>query len=114
MDQSVIAGIGNIYSDEILFTARIHPARPAGSLTDPEWERLAAVIPERLSYFIEKDQMTPEEYLETRGQDYRNAPFLQAYGHEEEPCPVCAAPLSRLVIGGRSSTFCPVCQREAP
>ena len=71
-------------------------------------------IPERLSYFIEKDQMTPEEYLETRGQDYRNAPFLQAYGHEGDPCPVCAAPLSRLVIGGRSSTFCPVCQREAP
>ena len=114
MDQSVIAGIGNIYSDEILFTARIHPARPANSLSGQEWERLAAVIPERLSYFIEKDQMTPEEYLETRGQDYRNAPFLQAYGHEGDPCPVCAAPLSRLVIGGRSSTFCPVCQREAP
>ena len=114
MDQSVIAGIGNIYSDEILFTARIPPARPANSLSGQEWESLAAVIPERLSYFIEKDQMTPEEYLETRGQDYRNAPFLQAYGHEGDPCPVCTAPLCRLVIGGRSSTFCPVCQREAP
>lgn len=111
MEQSVIAGIGNIYSDEILFEARIDPARPANSLTGREWKRLAEIIPERLSFFIRKNEISPEEYLETRGQDYRNTPFLQVYGHEGEPCSVCGKSLCRMVIGGRSSTFCPNCQR---
>ena len=111
MDQNAVAGIGNIYSDEILFTAKIHPVRPACSLTEEEWERLAAAIRERLAYFIEKNQITPEEYLETKGKDYRNTPFLQVYGHENEPCPVCGKTLRRIVIGGRSSVFCPGCQR---
>ena len=111
LDQNAVAGIGNIYSDEILFTAKIHPVRPACSLTEEEWERLAAAIRERLAYFIEKNQITPEEYLETKGKDYRNTPFLQVYGHENEPCPVCGKTLRRIVIGGRSSVFCPGCQR---
>lgn len=111
MDQSIIAGIGNIYSDEILFTAKIHPMRPANSLNAEECARLASVIPERISYFIEKNQISPEEYLKTKGRDYRNTPFLQVYGHEGEPCPNCKAPLRRTVIGGRSSTFCPNCQK---
>lgn len=110
LEQSVIAGIGNIYSDEILFEARLHPGRPANSLTRVEWERLAAAIPERLAYFISKNEITPEEYLETKGQDYRNTPFLKVYGKEGQPCPVCGHPLKRIVIGGRSSTYCPDCQ----
>ena len=52
-----------------------------------EWERLAAVVSERLAYFIEKSALTPEEYLESKGQDYRNTPFLQVYGRGGEPCP---------------------------
>ncbi len=112
LDQSIIAGIGNIYSDEILFTAGIYPARPAGSLRQEEWERLARVIPERLTYFIEKNEITPEEYLETKGQDYRNTPFLQIYGHAGKTCPVCGSLLSRMVIGGRSSVYCPGCQKN--
>lgn len=111
MEQSVIAGIGNIYSDEILFTARIHPSRPANSLTGEEWKRLAEVIPERLSFFIQKNEITPEEYWETKGQDYRNTPYLQVYGHEGKPCPICGKFLCRTVIGGRSSTFCSNCQK---
>lgn len=110
MEQSEIAGIGNIYSDEILFAAKIHPARLAVSLTWEEWERLAVTIPERLSFFIQKNEITPEEYLETKGQDYRNTPFLQVYGHEGKPCPCCGARLCRIVVGGRSSVFCPCCQ----
>ncbi|MCI9597581.1 MAG: bifunctional DNA-formamidopyrimidine glycosylase/DNA-(apurinic or apyrimidinic site) lyase [Firmicutes bacterium] len=111
LEQETIAGIGNIYSDEILFTAGIHPLRPAGSLEHQEWERLAAVIPERLSYFIEKNKVTLEEYLESKGQDYRNTPFLQVYGHEGECCPICGSKLCRMVISGRSSVYCPGCQR---
>lgn len=112
LDQKIIAGIGNIYSDEILFTAGLCPTRPANSLTAGEWERLAKVIPERLAYFIEKNRITAEEYLETRGRDYRNTPFLQVYGHGGGPCPVCKEALRRITVGGRSSVYCPVCQKE--
>ncbi len=112
LDQSAIAGIGNIYSDEILFTAGIYPARPANNLKIEDWERLAAVIPERLSYFIEVNRITPEDYLETKGQDYRNTPFLQVYGQESKPCPKCGETLCRIVVGGRGSVYCPVCHRD--
>lgn len=111
LDQSIIAGIGNIYADEILFTAGIYPARPANSLDPEEWERLAAAIPERISYFIEMNKITPEEYLETKGQEYRNTPFLQAYGQKDKPCPKCGETFCRIVVGGRGSVYCPVCQR---
>lgn len=110
-DQNVIAGIGNIYSDEILFAACIHPKRPANTLTKEEWNRLASVIPERLTFFVEKNKTTPEEYLETKGRDYRNTPFLRVYGHGGESCPVCGKILCRSVIGGRSSVYCPACQK---
>lgn len=112
LTQSVIAGIGNIYSDEILFAAKIHPARPANSLSKTEWERLAAVVSERLAYFIEKNALTPEEYLESKGQDYRNTPFLQVYGRSGETCSNCGTVLCRMTVGGRSSVYCPKCQRE--
>lgn len=112
LDQSVIAGIGNIYSDEILFTAGIHPARPANSLNRKEWEILAAVIPERISYYIKTNRISAEEYLQTKGRDYRNTPFLQVYGHAGGPCPKCQETLCRMVIGGRSSVYCPACQKN--
>lgn len=112
LDQSVIAGIGNIYSDEILFRTRISPVRSASSLTTEEWRCLASEIPECLSYFIEKNRITPEAYLQTKGQDYRNTPFLQVYGHNGEPCPNCGNTLCRTVIGGRSSVYCPNCQKD--
>lgn len=112
LDQNIIAGIGNIYSDEILFTAGIYPARPANSLDMREYERLAAAIPERISYFIEVNKITPEEYLETKGQDYRNTPFLQVYGQEGKPCPKCGETLCRIVVGCRSSVYCPICQKS--
>lgn len=112
LEQSVIAGIGNIYSDEILFAVKLYPARLANSLTAEEWAQLAATIPRQLSYFIEKNKMTPEEYLETKGQAYRNTPFLQVYGKAGKPCPVCGQTLCRMMLGGRSSTFCPNCQQE--
>ena len=112
MDQSVTAGIGNIYSDEILFHAGIHPARKCSSLTDDEWNTLAKTIPERLSFFIETNRITADEYLETGGKEYRNTPFIKIYGHEGKPCPICSTPLERRAIGGRSSTYCLVCQRE--
>lgn len=112
LDQSAIAGIGNIYSDEILFTAGIYPARSANNLKIKDWERLAAAISVRISYFIEVNRITPEDYLETKGRDYRNTPFLQVYGKEGKPCPKCGETLCRIVVGGRGSVYCPVCQND--
>ncbi len=112
LEQNVIAGIGNIYSDEILFRAGIYPARSAKSLNFEEWKRLAVVIPECLLYFIEKNSITPEEYLKIKGQDYRNTPFLQVYGSEGKLCPICKDTLCRIVVGGRNSVYCPVCQKD--
>ena len=113
LDQHIIAGIGNIYSDEILFTAGIYPARPANSLNMDEWEQLTAVIPERISFFIDTNRITPEDYLETKGQDYRNTPYLQVYGQAGKPCPKCGETLCRIVVGGRSSVYCPACQKDS-
>lgn len=112
LDQGVVCGIGNIYSDEILFASKIHPQRPASSLTVCEWKVLSEMIPKRLSYFIEKNAVTKEEYLKDKGKDYRNTPFLQVYGHEKEPCAVCKTPLEKCTVGGRSSVYCPNCQKR--
>lgn len=112
LDQSIVAGIGNIYSDEILFAAGIFPACPANRLADQDWERLAALIPQRLAFFIEKNGISPEEYLQTKGKDYRNTPFLQVYGHAGELCPNCGKTLCRIVVSGRGSVYCPNCQKE--
>lgn len=111
LDQRAVAGIGNIYSDEILFSCGIRPDRPCCTLTDAEWEKLAAVIPERLEYFIEKNSISFADYAAGGGKDYRNTPFLQVYGRGGQPCPDCGAPLARIVLGGRSSVFCPHCQK---
>lgn len=110
LDQSIVAGIGNIYSDEILFAAGIRPDRACSELTDGDFERLAAAIPERLAFFIEKNAISFEEYALSKGKDYRNTPFLRVYGKSGEPCPACGSTLLRTVIGGRSAVYCPHCQ----
>lgn len=114
LDQSLVAGIGNIYSDEILFDSGIDPARPACTLTHDEWCILARDIPEKLEYFTEMNAVSPEEYLEMRGKDYRNTPCLRVYGHGGEACPVCGTDLVKRTVGGRGSVYCPMCQKGAP
>lgn len=111
LDQSIVTGIGNIYSDEILFSAGIRPDKPCRTLTDGEYERLAATIPQCLAYFVEKNTIDFEEYMLKKGKYYRNTPYLQVYGKGGKPCSVCGKPLQRVVIGGRSSIFCPHCQK---
>lgn len=111
LDQSIAAGIGNIYSDEILFAAGIRPDRTCCELTDGDFERLAAAIPERLNFFIGKNAIGFEEYSISKGKDYRNTPYLRVYGKGGEPCPVCGNILQHTVLGGRSSVFCLHCQK---
>ena len=83
---------------------------PDHEVKQADWERLAAAIPACLRYFIEKNRISPEEYWQTKGQDYRNTPFLRVYGRAGQACAICGASLQRIAIGGRSSVFCPVCQ----
>lgn len=111
LDQSVVAGIGNIYSDEILFDCGINPECPACRLDRDDWMRLATEIPSCIGFFVEKNEVSAEEWLESMGHEYRNTPFIRIYGHSGEPCPSCGETLVRKVIGGRSSVHCPRCQR---
>lgn len=111
LDQSIIAGIGNIYSDEICFAAKILPEKSGCDLSEKELIRLCEIIPERLTYFISKNEITFEEYTLTKGKDYRNTPYLQVYGKNKKPCPICGETLIGKAIGGRSSVFCKNCQQ---
>ena len=111
LDQSVVAGIGNIYSDEILFEARVHPETPCALLTAPAWRRLAAAIPSVIDRAVDENETTPEEYLAGKGHEYRNTPFLKVYGHAGKLCPVCGKTLEKTVIAARTSVFCPKCQK---
>lgn len=110
LDQHMIAGIGNIYGDEILFAAQIHPQRSASSLSIGECQKLAQWIPQTLLKAIEQNQLSPEEYLAKKGLEYRSTPFFQVYGKKGQPCPVCGEILCRVTIAGRSSVYCPKCQ----
>lgn len=111
-DQSVVAGIGNIYSDEILFVSGIYPEQKCSELYDNDWNMLAEKIPEVISWGIRKNKMTLEQYLDGQGKEYRNTPHLRAYGHEGKPCPNCGTLFEKITVGGRSSCFCPECQRK--
>ena len=111
-DQSVVAGIGNIYSDEILFDAGVCPEKKCSELRADQWNRLAVSIPKIIAWGIETDAMTPEEYLAGKGREYRNMPELKVYGRAGMPCRRCGSPLKQLTIGGRSSCFCPECQKS--
>jgi formamidopyrimidine-DNA glycosylase len=109
-DQSIIAGIGNIYSDEILYAANIYPEKKCIDLEDDDWKGLAEKIPEIITWGIDTNEMTPEEYLAGKGKEYSNIPNLKAYGRAGKPCLKCGAVMEKITIGGRTSTYCPVCQ----
>ncbi|RAS71684.1 DNA-formamidopyrimidine glycosylase [Priestia endophytica] len=111
-DQSIIAGIGNIYSDEILYAAGIYPETKCTDMDDEEWDRLAKKIPEIIAWGIDTNEMKPEEYLEGKGKEYRNIPHLRVYGRAAQLCLVCQAVIEKISLGGRSSCYCPECQRK--
>ena len=110
LDQTVVAGIGNIYSDEILHAVCIHPARRARSLTTEEYERLAHTIPQVMAYFVQMNAISPEKYLLTGGREYQNTPYLRVYGRAGKACLSCGTILIKERISGRGSVYCPACQ----
>lgn len=111
-DQSIVAGIGSIYSDEILFEAGIYPDCKCNELDNSDFERLAEKIPEIIKWGIESDKMTAEEYLAGKGKEYSNIPDLRVYNRGGELCRICNSTIEKIKIGGRGSCYCPKCQRK--
>jgi formamidopyrimidine-DNA glycosylase len=110
LDQTVVAGIGNIYADESLFRAGIHPLKPAGALKKPELERLVKEIKLVLLNAIEHRGSSFSDYKDADGVNgnYQNEALV--YGRTGLKCRVCTMKIERLRIGGRSSHFCLKCQ----
>ena len=106
LDQTLLAGVGNIYSDEALFLAGIHPLRKGSSLTMEESERLLTAVREVLGEGIRRNGASIDWVY--RGGDFQNS--FKVYQRTGEPCFVCGTPIERLVVGQRSSHFCPHCQ----
>jgi formamidopyrimidine-DNA glycosylase len=112
LDQTHLAGIGNIYASEALFRAGIHPTRPARSLGPGEAELLLAALQGVLSEAIAARGTTLRDYRTASGDFGGFGPALEAYGRDGEPCPRCNAPIERIVFGNRSAFFCPQCQKS--
>ena len=111
MDQSIIVGVGNIYASEALFRAGIHPARPAGSLSAPRFEKLAGAIFAVIQEAISAGGTTLRDFHGAGGRPGYFRRQLQVYGRTGEPCPRCGAPIRCVRQAGRSSYFCGRCQK---
>jgi formamidopyrimidine-DNA glycosylase len=110
LDQTLIAGIGNMYADEALFEAKIHPLRPADSLTPGEYRELHAAIQHILKAAIESKGASIANYIRPGG-ELGHAHFAFKVAHKRgENCPRCGTPLQRIVVRGRGTYLCPKCQ----
>jgi formamidopyrimidine-DNA glycosylase len=110
LTQRAVAGVGNIYADEALWLSRIHPAsRHVGRRRA---FALHGAIREVLEQAIAREGTTFRDYRMVNGASGRNGSFLIAYGQAGRPCPRCGAPMRKIVLGGRGTTFCPNCQRR--
>ena len=110
LSQRPVAGVGNIYADEALWRARINPmSRRVGP---KRAHALHRAIREVLNEAIEREGTTFRDYVMVNGESGRNADFLAAYGRAGQPCPRCLTPLRKITLGGRGTTYCPVCQRQ--
>jgi formamidopyrimidine-DNA glycosylase len=111
LNQKLLSGVGNIYADESLFRAGIRPRRRAASLTRAELQKLHAALLQVLREAIKLGGSSVSDYLDAEGR----AGFFQlqhkVYGREGEPCLVCETPIKRVIIAGRSSHYCPHCQK---
>jgi formamidopyrimidine-DNA glycosylase len=110
LDQRVFRGIGNIYADESLWQARIHPARLAVNLKPSEFERLRKAIRRVLLRAIEDRGSSISNFVDAEGQRGEYQQRHRAYGREGKPCFRCGAKIRRAIVAGRSSYFCPRCQ----
>ena len=115
LDQGFLAGIGNLYADEILWDAQLHPQRSAESLTTAERSRLHASIQQVLEAAIERRGTSLSDYVDAAGEQGTNQEHLQVYGRQGMPCSRdgCQQPIVRTVVAQRGTWFCASCQPAA-
>jgi formamidopyrimidine-DNA glycosylase len=111
LNQEAVAGLGNIYVDEALFRARIHPERPVGALSAAEQKRLHEAIVTTLREAVEAGGSSIKSYVNGQGETGMFQHRLRVYGRKGEPCPACGTPILKTTVAGRGTHFCPKCQK---
>ena len=111
MDGRLIVGVGNIYASEALFRAAIHPRRSVARISLQRWRRLAAAVRATLEQAIAEGGTTLSDFADGEGRAGYFQVSLDAYGREGEACRRCGRPIRRIVMAGRSTFYCPGCQR---
>jgi formamidopyrimidine-DNA glycosylase len=111
LDQRTVAGLGNIYADEALWRARLHPLRPAGMLDGDELARLARGIKDALKAGLARQGASLRDYSTPDGGRGRMQEEFRVYGREGEPCRRCGTPIEKIRAAGRGTWYCPSCQR---
>lgn len=110
LDQKGVAGVGNIYADEALFRAQLHPLSPAGSMRTEHLAALREGVIEALEAGLAAGGSSIDDYRDARGERGTMQNEFLVHTREGEPCPECNGPIKRIVVGGRSTYFCPHCQ----
>lgn len=111
LDQSVIAGVGNIYADESLWGARIHPATKVGVLSARDFKLLHTSLVGILKLSIEKGGSTDRNYVDVEGRKGSYLKFANVFRREGQPCPRCGSEIIKIRLGGRGTHLCPKCQK---
>lgn len=111
LDQHFLAGLGNIYVDEALYAARLHPLRPANSLSMEEVQALHHAIVSVLQRAIANRGTTLSDYRDGQGKPGVNQFYLRVFQREGRPCPRCGTEITRIVVEGRGTYLCPSCQK---
>ena len=111
LDQRTVAGLGNIYADEALWYARVHPLKAAGALDPQEVSRLRGALRRALERGIARQGATLRDYRTPDGEAGSMQDEFKVYGRTDEPCPRCGTPIEKTRAGGRGTWFCPSCQR---
>jgi formamidopyrimidine-DNA glycosylase len=111
MDSRAVAGVGNIYANEALFVARIHPGRAAGRIGLERYRALADAVKQVLERAIRQGGTTLRDFVNSEGEAGYFQQSLLVYGQPDKPCPVCGTPIRVARIGQRSTFYCPRCQR---
>lgn len=110
LDQTVVAGVGNIYADESLWGAKIHPSRLVGSVTNDEFHRLYTELREVMNLAIEKGGSTDKNYVNAEGKRGSYLTFARVFRREGKPCPRCGMTIIKTKVAGRGTHICPHCQ----
>ena len=114
LDQSKLSGVGNIYANDALFLAKIHPQAPAKSLSRQQSDKLLKVIEQVLKEGLKYGGASDQWYLQVHGEEGKYQEHFKVYGRAGQECDVCGTKIERMALGGRGTFYCPRCQREAP